>query len=226
MAYSARLCNPTPFNVKLPWDRGVVIVIEPFGATDLTMQQMDDFTPGKPGSAEVRQFMDYYGLFLLDSDRPYDNQALEALRRAHASKKSQYDSAIRNIIDRRAAAGVNPDPEALEETLRMMGYVALREKIETLKEQVAKFQEAVGDQPDRTARQQLDPKRTVFVTDPPREFPSVASMKFFLEKNPEIKARHEAFATQAVAEIPVTHEANIQSFVEAASTEQSGTDTL
>jgi len=36
----------------------------------------------------------------------------------------------------------------------------------------------------------------VFVLDPPREFPSMAAMEFFLELNPEVRARHQAFATQ------------------------------
>ena len=215
MAYSAKLCNPTPYPVKLDWDRGIRIKIEPFGATELTMQQMDDFRPGKPGSADVKQTLDYYGLFLLDSDRPYDNQALEAVRRAHAAKKAQYDAGVRNITDRRSASGIAPNEEALEETLSQMGYTALREKVETLKKQAAAFEAVVGAQPERTQRQQLDPKRTVFILDPPREFPSVASMEFFLEGNPEIKAKHTAFHAQAAgdADAPTVPIESVQRFV-------------
>jgi hypothetical protein len=197
MAFSSKLCNPTPFPVKLPWDRGVNIKVEAFDSTELTMEQMDDFRPGKPGSADVKSVLDYHGLFLLDSDRPYDNQALEALRRAHAAKKAQYDSAVRNITDRRAASGVAPNPEALEETLRQMGYEELGRKIGVLKEAAAKFQDVVGDTDDRNSRQQMDPARTVFVMDPPREFPSVAAMEFFLEQNSDVNARHTAFNAQA-----------------------------
>ena len=94
MAFASKLCNPTPWRVDLTWDRGVIIVVEPFGSTELTMQQTDDFRPGKPGSAEVRQTLDYYGVFLLDTDRTYDQQAFEALQRCHNARKQQYDAEI------------------------------------------------------------------------------------------------------------------------------------
>jgi hypothetical protein len=200
MAYSSKLCNPTPFDVKLPWDRGVNIKIPAFGTADLNMQQMDDFRPGKPGTAAVKQVLDYHGLFLMDTDRPYDNQALDGLRRSRLAKKAQYDSATKNIRDRRAATGIAPNEEALEETLHQMGYVQLKQKIDILEKAVAEFQKVVGDQPERNQRYQLDPKRTVFVLDPPREFPSVAAMEFFLSQNPDIKASQEAFHAQASGE--------------------------
>ena len=201
MAFTARLCNPSPFSVKLPWDRGVNIYIEAFGSTELSMAQLDDFRPGKPGSADVAQVLNYFGLFLLDADRPYDNQALEALRKAHAAKKSQHDAAVRNIIDRRAAAGVTPNDDALNETLEQMGYNELNRKIGILKDAVKEFEKAVGSSPEQSLRRQLDPKRTVFVLDPPREFPSVAAMEFFLRENPAIKANHVAYNQQAAGEI-------------------------
>lgn len=191
MAFSARLCNPTPWKVELNYDRGVVIVIPEFGSAELTMQQMDDFRPGKAGSAEVRQMLDYHGLFLLDTDRSYDVQALEVLKRTYTAKKAQYDAAVQRLTDRRAAAGVAPNPDALEEVLRQMGYVGLREQIKGVKEGIAKFEEVVKAQ-DPTTGPKYDPARTVMVLNPPREFPSVAAMEFFLEKNPEIKAKHEA----------------------------------
>ena len=133
----------------------------------------------------------------MDADRPYDNQALEALRRARAAKKAQYDSAVRNITDRRAAQGIAPNEEALDETLRQMGYVELKRKIDVLEKAVVRFVKEVGDQPERSMRPRLDPKRTVFVLDPPREFPSIAAMEFFLDQNPEIRAKHDAYLAQA-----------------------------
>jgi len=192
MAYSARLCNPTPWQVDLNWDRGIIIVVPPFGSAELSMQQMDDFRPGKPGSAEVKQVLDYHGVFLMDTDRTYDQQALEALRRAYKAKKDQFDGAFQRLQDRRAQAGVAPNPDALEETLRQMGYAELRNKVNSLKEGIVKFEAVVKETGDVNLRPQLDPARTVFVTNPPREFPSVAAMEFFLEKNPEIKAKHES----------------------------------
>lgn len=234
MAYSSKLCNPTPFPVKLNWNKGVNIKIGAFGAAELTMQQMDDFRPGKAGSADVKSVLDYYGLFLLDSDRPYDNQALEALRRAHDAKKAQYDAAVRNITDRRAAAGVAPNEDALEETLRQMGLVELRRKIEVLQEAVQRFRKVVGDKPEQSLRRQLDPKRTVFVLEPPEEFPSVAAMEFFLDQNPEVKAKHQAWKEESTKTIvggtneyvpresssEATSEAAVQNFI--AETQQAG----
>lgn len=215
MAHTAKLMNPTPFEVDLPWDRGVSIVLEPFGHAELSMQQMDDFRPGKPGSAAVNEVLNYHGLFLLDADRPYDNQALEALRRAHASKKAQYDATIRNITDRRAASGVAPNEEALAETLTQMGYTELGRKVSVLAEAIKKFQEVVGSQPEVAAHKQLDPKRTIFVLDPPRQFPSVAAMEFFLTENPEVEVKHQALNEQAagVSQTPSRSIESIQRFV-------------
>jgi hypothetical protein len=200
MALTARLENPTPWDVKLDWDRGVKIRIPAFGNVDLGMQQMDDFRDNKPGSEAVQETLHYHGLFLLDSDRPYDNQAVEALRFAREAKKAQYDAATRNITDRRAAQGIAPNEEALEETFRMQGLGTLKEKIHTLEDQIRKFDEAIGPQRERSIREQLDPKRTIFVMDPPREFPSVAAMNFFLETDPETKAKHEAFTQRVSAD--------------------------
>ena len=198
IAFTARLHNPTPFDIKLPWDRGVKIMIEAFGSADLTMQQFDDFQPGKPGSADVKSTLDYYGLFLLDSDRPYDNQAVEALRRSRDAKKAQYTAAVRNITDNRARAGVIPNEDALAEIIDQMGYKELDRKIQVLSDAVKEFDSAIGDSPEQHIRTQLDPARTVFVMDPPREFPSVAAMTFFLRQNDEIKAKHVAFSQQAI----------------------------
>jgi len=215
MAFSARLCNPTPFDIKLPWDRGVKIMIDAFGSAELTMQQMDDFRPGKPGSADVQSTLDYYGLFLLDSDRAYDNQAVEALRRSRDAKKSQYTAAVRNITDRRAAAGVAPNEDALAETIDQMGYKELDRKVQILSAAVKEFEKAIGDTPEKSTRTQMDPKRTVFVMDPPREFPSVAAMEFFLRENDDVRAKHQAFSQQAVGAVdaPVSAISPTQRFV-------------
>lgn len=196
-SFSNKLCNPTPFDVKLNWECGINIRIPAFGTANLTMQQMDDFRPGKPGSADIKSTLDYFGLFLLDIDRHYDNQALEALRRSQAAKKQQYNAAVQNIADRKSAAGVPHNPDALEETLKQMGYIKLREEIYLLENAISKFQKAVGVNPERSVTPTLDPARTVFVIDPPYEFPSVAAMEFFLDQNPEIKAKHAALKDQS-----------------------------
>ncbi len=199
MAFSAKLMNPTPWDAKVDWSAAIKLRIPAFGDAPLTMGQMDDFRGDKAGSENVRENLDWDGLFLEDSDRPYDNQALEALKRCRKAKKARYDSAIQRLRDTRAATGVHADEEALEETLRIHGFVTLREKIETLEEQIKLLEVRV--KPEESAHKQVDPTRTVLVTDPPRQFPSVAAMEFFLDMNPEIKALHQAHKLREVEAI-------------------------
>lgn len=195
-SFTTRLCNPTPFDAVLEWAAGRPIRVSAFGEKDLTMQQMDDFRPGKPGSAAARVALDYYGLFLLDIDRPYDAQALEAIRRSMKEKKAQYDAAHRNLVSSRAAAGVSEQDGALDKTLEDMGLTNIKNQVDILKEASVRFEKAVAKLDANSQRKQFDPKRTVFVTDPPREFPSVAAMEFFLAQNPDVAASHKAYKQQ------------------------------
>lgn len=197
MAYAAKLMNPTPWEAKLDYSGGVRVRVPAFDHTNLSMQQMDDFRGDKPGSEAVEAVLDTYGLFLFDSDRPYDNQALDALKRMHAVLSDRYRNVEKNLRDSRAAQGINPDEQALTATINQMGYGAIKQKIEVLKKQISEYENVVG--PDRQVRAKLDPKRTIFVLNPPREFPSVAAMNFFLEQNPEVKAEHEAFTSRQEA---------------------------
>jgi len=191
MAFSAKLCNPTPWDAVIHWDRGVRIRIPAFGETQLTMQQMDDFRGDKPGSEEAQNTLDAIGVFLFDADRPYDNQAVIALERMHRAKKSQFDDAHRNLLSSRSAQGIAPNDEAMEETLKQMGLATLRDKIKLLEEQAKRYREQIG--PETRIREKLDPTRTVFVLDPPRQFPSATAMMFFLEQNDDVRIQHEAF---------------------------------
>jgi len=168
MAYSAKLCNPTPWDAVIDWDRGVRIRIPAFGETNLTMQQMDDFRGDKPGSEEIQNTLDAIGVFLFDSDRPYDNQAVEALERMYRAKKAQFDDAHRNLLASRSAQGIAPNDEALEETLKQMGLATLRDKIGVLKDQAKRYREEIG--PETRIREKLDPSRTIFVLDLPSTF--------------------------------------------------------
>jgi hypothetical protein len=197
MAYSAKLCNPTQWACKIDWDRGIKIRVPAFGETALTMQQMDDFRGDKPGSEDVQSTMNAIGVFLYDTDRPYDNQAVEALERMHKALKAQFDAMYKNLIDQRAAAGIAPNEEALEELVKTMGLATLRDKVTTLKKQAALYRTKVS--PEQRVRESLDPARTIFVLDPPRQFPSVTAMEFFLAENSEVKAAHEAFLARSEA---------------------------
>jgi hypothetical protein len=197
MAYAAKLMNPTPWEAKLDYDRGVRLRVNAFGSLPLTMQQMDDFRGDKPGSEAVEAVLDTFGLFLYDSDRPYDNQALEALKRMFAVLSDRYRSAERRLRDGRSAQGISTDDDALYETLDQLGYKKVKEKIDTLKIQIAEYEKAAG--PERNVREKLDPARTIFVLNPPREFPSVATMNFFLSQNEKIRLEHASFTARTEA---------------------------
>jgi hypothetical protein len=208
MSLTAKLANPTPWNVELPYEKGICIVIPAFGFTSLTMQQLDDMRGGKPGSEAINLILDYDGLFIVDSDRPYDHQALEALKRCHRAKKAQHEDAVKDLISKRAAAGVGRDPEALEEVLRLSGQTELRNKINELQEQITAYAATIDSETERSVRHKLDPMRTIFVMDPPTEFPSVAAMNFFLDlpRNAELQNRHIAYqkAQKALPDEPLT----------------------
>ena len=195
MSLTTKLANPTQWSVKLPYEKGVAIIIPAFGFAELTMRQLDDYKDGKPGSEAIRQILDYDGLFVVDSDRPYDHQALEALKRCHRAKKAQHDEAVKDLMSKRVQAGVGKDPEAFEGALELSGQKGLRDKVNALQEQITAYETAIGSDTERSVRQQLDPERTVFVMDPPTEYPSVAAMNFFLDmpENEELKNRHIAY---------------------------------
>lgn len=194
MGYTHTLINPTPMEVVFPFDRGVKIRIPADGEVDISIEQMNDFLPGKDGSETVRQLMDSYGIFLADTDRSYDAQALQAIRACRASKKSQFDAFVDRI--RRSPNGPVA-PDLLEETIEQAGYAKIRSQIEKLDARIKHLNKVVDADPTRgQIRETLDPSRTCFVTSPPRQFPSKSAMEMFLMDNPEIKGEHDAYWAQ------------------------------
>jgi len=99
MAFAAKLMNPTPWDVKLNYEKGVVIVVPAFGAVDLSMGQFEDYRPNTPGAEAVYEVLDTVGVFLFDTDRPYENQALETLQRNSKKLKAELDSKVRSYSD-------------------------------------------------------------------------------------------------------------------------------
>ena len=204
MSISNKLCNPTPFDREIDYDRGIVIKVLAEGSTQLTVGQMADFQEGRPGSEEARLKLTTQGLFLLDSDREYDVQALEALKLCIRYLEGRYNEAVARLQDMHIAANLpsNPEDPAFQAKLRTMGLLRLQTEMNKLKGRQALFEKAVGPQPDKFASTgpKYDPERTCFVTDPPREFPSKVALAIFLEENPEVKARHEASKSRKVQE--------------------------
>jgi hypothetical protein len=204
--FAAKLMNPTSWEAKLDYDRGVRLRIKPFDSVNLTMQQMDDFRGDKPGSEAVEEVLNTYGLFLFDADRPYDNQALEALERMVAVLQDRYRGVEKRQRDGRSAQGISTDESAIKETMELLGYGTIGRKIETLKEQITIYRKAVVSE-GRAVREKLDPKRTIFCLNPPREFPSVAAMNFFLEQNEDIRTEHLALIARGKAATAVNEAA-------------------
>lgn len=192
MSLTNKLCNPTPWDVTLPYEKGVVLKIKRFGEHDLSMQQMDDYRDGKPGSENVQEVLNYFGLFLYDSDRPYNNQALRALKASFKAKRERLNQVKTGIVERSANLPGGGPP--VDEQLKRLGFAGLEREIEVLKQQIAKYEQSVVEEDTRVSKK-LDPTRTIFVMDPPTEFPSREALEFFLEQpeNAELKTRHEEF---------------------------------
>jgi hypothetical protein len=190
MAISAELCNPTPFDTKLNYDRGVKINIPAFGSVLVTHNQMQDYGDERqPGFEAIKEIVDYYGLFIRDTGVSYDVQAINAINASIAKKKYQYDQAKKNILDRNTAAGIRQEDENIEELLKIQGYVMLREQIDSLREMVKVYQENNEEEFEAG----LDPELTVFTLEPPRQFPSKTAKKAFLKSNPEVAEKELQF---------------------------------
>jgi hypothetical protein len=186
MAHAAKLVNPTPFDVEINYDRGVDLQIPAFGSVDLNLQQMHDFQPQRPGAETVQEVTHYHGLFLLDTDRPYENQALDALRRSHRRKTARCNEITQGHRDRAARQALNIPEETFKQVEEQMGIHHLRREIEALEKLIKKYEAVVVGDETTKKRHQLDPERTIFALNPPREFDSVITREFFLDENPEV----------------------------------------
>ena len=200
MSLTNRLCNPTPFLVDWNYDRGVHIKLQPDGFMDLQDVEMSNqFRPGLPGTEAVREEMHQFGIFLRETSIPYEVQAIEAIKASIDYHETLYNTTANNVRLKAAQIGLNT-PEAIEQHLEFMGYVALRNKIEKLRDRLKRYESKIDKtQEGRPRHRQYDPKRTLLFLDPPKEFDSEIAMEIFLEENPNMKARQEAFLKQLTA---------------------------
>jgi hypothetical protein len=193
MAVVANLINPTPYDVSIAYQQGVFIDVPADGEVNISMQQLDDFRPGKPGSEETKKILDFEGVFLQDSDLSYDFQALEALKSYVRERKER----IRTFIDRtkgsRTQQGVNVDDEVIDEILKQAGYDNMQKKVDKVTKRIQILEKLVNsDEAKGFVGRTLDPERSCFVTNPPRQFPSKTALALFLAENPAIKKEHDA----------------------------------
>lgn len=193
MAVVAKMINPTPFDVDIPYDKGVSIQIPADGSVELTMGQLDDFRPGKPGSEATKSILSFEGVFLQDTDLSYDYQALAAIKLAIAERKDRIKNFTERTKNSRIAGGATVDNEAMEELVNSSGYGNMRIDVEKLESRLKALSAIVNtDERKGSVHQTLDPERTCVATNPPREFPSKTALAMFLAENPDIKERHDS----------------------------------
>jgi hypothetical protein len=193
MAVVARLVNPTPFDVKIPYERGVYINIPSDGDVELSMQQLDDFRPGKPGSEAARKLLDFEGVFLEDTDLSYDLQALTALQIAVRERKDRIKTFIDRTRNSRIAGGATVDDATMDDLIENAGYGRMTNDVTKLENRIKKLTLVVSSDKSKGAvRQTLDPKRTCFVINPARQFPSETALAMFLDEHPDVKEKHDA----------------------------------
>lgn len=202
MSFVNKLINPTPWKVEIPYDRGTFINIEPDGEYEFLNADMQrDFEPGQPGSEEVRNLLETSGAFLLNPDLSYDLQALRALQSCVKVKKSFRDEFIQRLRDGRIATGRSIDDGTLQEAIESAGYghkslsrtglPGLQGQIEALEQRIKFLKGAVESDPVKGyVKDKLDPEKTCFVTNPPRQFPSKTALTMFLAENPELAELH------------------------------------
>lgn len=198
MAVVAKMVNPTPFDVKIPYSRGIYIKVPSDGEAELSMEQLDDFRGGKPGSEETRKILQFEGVFLQDTDLSYDYQALNALRLAVKEREDRIKTFIDRTRNSRIAGGATVDEATMEDLIVNAGYGRMQDDVDKLKARIAHLRKVVNEDENRGAvRQTLDPKRTCFVINPPRQFPSETALAMFLDEHPDIKAQHLALTAPA-----------------------------
>ena len=193
MAVVAKMVNPTPFDVTIPYSRGIYIKVPADGETELSMEQLDDFRGGKPGSEETRKILQFEGVFLQDTDLSYDFQALKTIRMAVREREDRIKTFIDRTRGSRIAGGATVDDATMEDLVASAGYGRMQDDVDTLKNRIKHLTQVVNeDEHKGTVRQTLDPKRTCFVINPPRQFPSETALAMFLSEHPDIKVEHDA----------------------------------
>jgi hypothetical protein len=195
VALSNELCNPTPWEVQIPYHKGIVINVPPDGKVELTVDQMDDFRSGKPGSEAVQELTSYYGVFLRDNTRTYEAQALEAIRACIAAKREQRRGAEIRLRQMGAADGATWSPEQYQQTLSQLGYDKIDKEIAALEGRSKFLAKELESSSDGRVHKTFDPERTLIFLDPPREFPSKIALQMFLNDsgNEALKQQYESW---------------------------------
>lgn len=193
MSLTSKLSNPTPYDVAIEWEPGVFIKIPADSTVSISYEQMKDFSPGQPGSEEVRKLLDSEGVFLIDGDRSWEVQALETLKKASRIKKEEFRTRTQNWRNTQMSGGTKVDDNMMEEFSRRSGLYKFQQQAELMDKRISLLEEAVGNS-DGRMKKKLDPSVTCFGTDVPREFPTPLALKMFLSSASEdVVKKHNTF---------------------------------
>ena len=188
------LVNPTPMEVVMPYDRGRKIRIPADSELTIDYYLADDFRPDKPGYEAVRELLEYYGIFLKNTDISYDFQALTALKASRKAKNSQLQAFMDGYHANAVRSGTTVSEATIKEAMNRSGHNRLVEEIEVLDHRIKVFEEVTAKDPTRgRVDEQLDPTRTCFASQPPKVFSSPTALKIYLDEHPKLKAEHEKF---------------------------------
>lgn len=195
MGVTDKLINATPFDVDIPYDRGINLRVSSDSQIQLTYNQLQDFRPGTDGYEEIKTLLESNGLFLLDPDKSYDVQALDCLKACLRQKEAQFNSFVDSVQNSRLSQNKSIDDDSMEQIINKAGYGknapnGLQWQIEKLRGRIRILEENGEKQ---AARAQFDPRRTCFATQPPREFPSETALKMYLAEHPELKAQQDKY---------------------------------
>ncbi len=213
MRLSNELCNPNPWEIEWKYHAGRVIVVPADGSVELTVDEMDDFRDGKPGSEDVQNNMKFMGIFLREHDRPYELQAIAALEESARQKHAHTRNFEQSLRSTRAAQNNPLSEESFEYIFKQSGNANLQRQADTSKER-AKFLRSQIDveTAESNIHKTYDPERTLLFTNPPKEFPTPLALQMFLNDtgNERIRAQwQEQMGFNEVEEesVPTTEDA-------------------
>lgn len=193
MGYSTKLHNATPFPVIWHVGPNIFISIDGDGALDMTPAMSDVFAPNTANYESILELMHAYGVFTLDPDVDFDQQMLTCLRGWMKCRTQQVDEAKKSIEANRARVGLPNDDASVHEALKRLNYGPIFEQMDVISKRIDKLQGKLKAEDYRPGVESYDPKRTIFVMDKPKQFKTEFQMELFLDENPEVKAKHEAW---------------------------------
>jgi hypothetical protein len=88
----------------------------------------------------------------------------------------------------------------MQELMDQAGYGNMQKKVDKVQARIKILEKLVStDRAKGSISHTLDPERSCFVTNPPRQFPSKTALDMFLSEHPEIKEKHDKLTASGVS---------------------------